>query len=328
MLDLKDRRILYQLDLDCRQSNAEIGRKAGLSKEVVDYRVKKLVGDGYITRFATVIDTYKLGISNYKIYAHLENADKNKFAEIIDYLKAQKKTQWIATCSGKWDIIAGYLVRDVYEFNDALKAFDEKYSDFIANREMTETLSVPHWRKDYLLQDSERAPVVLQGGARGEKQLDAVDEEIVKVVVNNARMPTVEIARRIGATPRIVNYRMAQLRKDGVLLISRFFLNLGKLNYIYCKAIIKFKNISKKRHAQFVAYCAKFRNLTYAINCVGSWDIELDFEVADFNTFHNIMLDIRDKFADIIKNYDFVIATNEDKLDYYPGCYRALQKPI
>ena len=62
-------------------------------------------------------------------------------------------------------------------------------------------------------------------------------------------------------------------------------------------------------------------NLTYIINSIGSWDIELDFEIQDFNTFHAIMLDIRDKFSEIIKSYDFVVAMNEDKLDYYPGSY-------
>jgi len=37
------------------------------------------------------------------------------------------------------------------------------------------------------------------------------------------------------------------------------------------------------------------------------------------------MLDIRDKFPGIIKNYDFVIVMNENKLDYYPGAYPPLE---
>ena len=32
-LDLKDRKILYELDLNCGQSNEQIGKKVGLSKE-------------------------------------------------------------------------------------------------------------------------------------------------------------------------------------------------------------------------------------------------------------------------------------------------------
>ena len=34
-IDLKDRKILYELDLDCRQSNTQIGKKVGLKKDVV-----------------------------------------------------------------------------------------------------------------------------------------------------------------------------------------------------------------------------------------------------------------------------------------------------
>ena len=51
---------------------------------------------------------------------------------------------------------------------------------------------------------------------------------------------------------------------------------------------------------------------------------QLDFEIENFNEFHKIMLDIRDKFPDIIKHYDFAIIMNEDKLDYYPGAYPKL----
>ncbi|MFO7677029.1 MAG: AsnC family protein, partial [Thermoplasmatota archaeon] len=40
-LDLKDRKILYELDLDCRQSNSQIGKKVGLGRDVVSYRINK-----------------------------------------------------------------------------------------------------------------------------------------------------------------------------------------------------------------------------------------------------------------------------------------------
>jgi len=47
-LDLKDRKILYELDLNCRQSNTQIGKKVGLSRKVVEYRIKKMEEEGVI----------------------------------------------------------------------------------------------------------------------------------------------------------------------------------------------------------------------------------------------------------------------------------------
>ncbi|MFH1917268.1 MAG: Lrp/AsnC family transcriptional regulator [Nanoarchaeota archaeon] len=321
VLDLKDRKILYQLDLDCRQSDSEIGKKVGLSKQTAAYRIKRLIREDYIVRFATVIDTYKLGFSKYKLFIALENANKETINELIGFLKEHKTTEWIATCSGKWDVIAGYIVRNVYEFENAIKELDERFSAYISARETVISLGVPHWRKEYLLENKEPYPVTFQGGKKGDLKIDETDEEIVKLLVNNARMPITEISRRLHLTPRIVDYRIKNLKKNKVILISRIFINLNKLNWIYCKANLKFKNLTKEKYRQFFEYCKYLNNLTYIINAIGSWDIELDFEVKDFNTFHKIMLDIRDKFSDIIKHYDFVIIMNEDKLDYYPGCY-------
>ncbi|MEM0493397.1 MAG: winged helix-turn-helix transcriptional regulator, partial [Candidatus Thermoplasmatota archaeon] len=47
-LDLKDRKILYELDLNARQSFGDIGKKVGLSKDSVAYRVKRMEDEGVI----------------------------------------------------------------------------------------------------------------------------------------------------------------------------------------------------------------------------------------------------------------------------------------
>ena len=59
-IDLKDRKILYQLDLDSRQSLTQIGKNVGLNKDIVSYRIKKLQDEGVIKSFWTLIDAYKL----------------------------------------------------------------------------------------------------------------------------------------------------------------------------------------------------------------------------------------------------------------------------
>ena len=67
-IDLKDRKILYQLDLDARQSLTQVGKKVGLKKDVVAYRVKRMQDEGIIKNFWTVINTFKLGYNVFRIY--------------------------------------------------------------------------------------------------------------------------------------------------------------------------------------------------------------------------------------------------------------------
>ncbi|MEA2004048.1 MAG: Lrp/AsnC family transcriptional regulator [archaeon] len=70
-LGIKDWKILTELDKDCRQSDARIGKKVGFSQQVVSYRVNRLIDGGVIRQLYTVIDLTKRGYSSYKAYFNL-----------------------------------------------------------------------------------------------------------------------------------------------------------------------------------------------------------------------------------------------------------------
>lgn len=321
-LDLKDRKILYELDINSRQPNSQIGKKVGLSKEVVNYRINRLLREGIILRFSTVINTYKLSYQKYKIYLQLQNATKNKIEEILQYLIHNKKTEWVAFCSGKWDIIIGYLVKDYYEFNNLLIELSDKYKEFILDKEITLTLGVPHYRKEWLLNRGlARIPEVDQSGATINYKLDKVDEEILKILANNARLPITEIAKLVKTTPRIISYRIRELIKNKIILIHRIFLDLNKLDYKFCKAFLYIK-YDRDTLDRFFSYCSSNPNLTYLIKCIGPWEIELEFEIESFEEFIEQMQEIKEKFPGFIKKFDYVIILKEYKLDYYPECYK------
>jgi len=53
-IDKKDREILYQLDVNARQSLRSIGSKVGISKSVVQYRIDRMITEGIIKNFYTL----------------------------------------------------------------------------------------------------------------------------------------------------------------------------------------------------------------------------------------------------------------------------------
>jgi len=91
-IDLKDRKILYELDLNCRQSNTQIGKKVGLKKDIVSYRIKRMQDDGIITNFWTAINTYKLGYNVYRLYIAFQDVSIDVKNEIIQYFVEEKST--------------------------------------------------------------------------------------------------------------------------------------------------------------------------------------------------------------------------------------------
>ena len=85
-LDAKDRKILYELDINSRQASSEIAKKVGLSKQVVNFRIKRLIKEKLISFFYTVIDISKLGFTVHKIFLRLQNIDSEKEKALINFL--------------------------------------------------------------------------------------------------------------------------------------------------------------------------------------------------------------------------------------------------
>lgn len=60
-MDTLNNGILKHLQDNARQSNAEIGRRVGISSPAVSERIKKMEDSGVIERYCTIISPYEVG---------------------------------------------------------------------------------------------------------------------------------------------------------------------------------------------------------------------------------------------------------------------------
>ena len=112
-LDLKDRKIIYHLDIDSRQSFSQLGKKVGLSKDIVTYRVKKLQEKGIIKNFIPIIDSSRLGYNWYRFYFNFQYVSPDIRDEIAKYFAKEKYTHAVQTLTGHFDLLINTHVRDV-----------------------------------------------------------------------------------------------------------------------------------------------------------------------------------------------------------------------
>jgi Lrp/AsnC family leucine-responsive transcriptional regulator len=321
-LDKKDKKILYELDKNARQSNSSIAKIVGLSKEIVNYRIKNMEKANLILRYSTIIDFFKLGLRKFKLYLKLRNANKEKIEEIGSYFNNHQKTEWVVICSGRWDIVANFIVNDVSEFDEEVQKVLNKYSIYIQEKATITTLHLSHATREFLSENEKIQKKYIYYKVNGTiEKIDNIDIEILKILSNNARYPVTEIAKKIKSTSRITSYRIKNLEKKGIILAYKITLNPRKIGNIFCKAIFYLGNITNKRLNEFMNYCHNIKQAVWPQRVLGAWDIELDVEVKGYEEFNDLLLDIKEKFSDIIINNDFLIVSKEFKLNFYPGCY-------
>ncbi|HLC73452.1 MAG TPA: winged helix-turn-helix transcriptional regulator [Candidatus Nanoarchaeia archaeon] len=324
-LDLKDRKILYQLDLNARQSDSEIAKKIGLSRDSVRYRINKMIENGYINYFMTLINSMKLGYDWYRTFFKFQNLSIDKEDDIINYLKG--KASWITKVEGPWDLNTGIFVRNVYEYRDLINEFLLKYSSFIERYDVAIVTREWTYHRDYLLNKKIKTTKPLLMGFSIQKEyatetIDELDYKILKTILKNARMKTIDIARETNMTEMIVRYRLRKLVQNGIIMGFKPFLNVDKLGYIYFKLHLTLQNINHEKKQKIVSYIHQHPNTIHMTELVGGSDLEAEFQVNSNNEFYSCVQDLRLKFSDIIRDYEFMQYTQEYKFTYLPEMFK------
>ena len=121
-LDRIDRRILTLLQEDGRISNVDLAERVGLSASPCLRRVRRLEAEGYIKKYAAVLDADKVGFG-VTIFVHVSLTESTR-AAVEGWRAAVLKIPEIIGChavSGNEDFILTVLTRDLgsyKQFND------------------------------------------------------------------------------------------------------------------------------------------------------------------------------------------------------------------
>jgi len=317
-LDLKDRKILYELDLNSRQSYHELAKKVGLSKDSIIYRIKKLQGLGVIKQFHTVLDVGKLGFTSFRLYLKFQNTTPKREEEIINFLKSQKIITWIVSIDGEYDLGMWILTKSVKGMNGLWKILLKKYVNFIEKRWLTIFTKVSYFPRAYILEKKQNLSEYVFITEPEEIQLDKLDLEILKLIAPNSRISVLEISEKLNITPKTVSSRIKQLEKNKVIIGYRTVFDLEKLGYQYFKIHFNLHNLNEEKEKKFRSYIKQHPNIIYDNEVLGGDDFEIEIQVKSLKDLRLIIEEIKSKFSDIIKNYKYMLFYKEHKFVFFP----------
>ncbi len=319
-LDVKDKKILYELDINARQSASEIGKKVGLSKQVVTYRINKLIETGVIQKFYAVYNTSKLGFTTYKIFLRLQNVDLQKQNEIIEYIKNHQNVQFFISCDGMFDLVFNVLAKTASGLYDILKELENNYGNYIAERELIIMVFSSFFFRDYLIdKSSEQIRKPMYFGSKPEAiELDEINKKILHYLGIGARMSIVEIANKIGISPDTIAIRIKKLEKAQIIHNYILLPNFSLLNQTSYKILFSLHNLNEQREKSLFQYCRAQPNIWFHSKSLGRWNLEINMDVDNANQFRQIMMEIKSQFSDIIKEYNTLQISKVHKFNFYP----------
>lgn len=317
-LDLKDRRLLYELDLNSRQSFNELSKKIKLSKTAIINRLNNLQKEGIIKRFHTVIDTGKLGYISFRLLLKLQNTTPDKEDEIIEFLKKKDIVTWVVSIEGEYNIGALILAKSIDQMNQLWEELLEKYVNCIDNRLLTIMTSVHYFSRAYLLNLKENNYEIITLTSPNEFNVDEKDKAILRLLALNSRISIVNISSRVKLTPKTVIEKIKKLEARKIIVGYKTVFDLEKLGYQYFKIHFMLNNLTINKKRQFRNYIKAHPNIIYLDEVLGGDDLEIEVQVKNNEELRKILDEIKKNFADIIKEYKMLEYYKEHKYLFFP----------
>lgn len=310
-LDLLDRKILLELEINSRQPLTTLAKKLKKDRNVVEYRIKKLQEEGIIKNFVTLLDAGKLGLTVWNVYLEFQNLTPEIEKKIIIYLKKTKNIWWVAQTAGRWNLIYSIFVKSIKEFYETVRNFNENFGDYILNQSLAAHVEVEVFSRGYFLN---KPSIGVTWHRKTEKiKIDEIDKKILKELATNARISSVELAGKINSTARIAAYRIKDLQKKEIITRFRLQLDVNKIGYNFYKVMVHLKNFSEEKDKKLQEYCKNLGNIFHFERKIGPWMLELEMDIENYEKANELMKNMKEKFPNYIKSYDLLLITNEPK---------------
>jgi DNA-binding Lrp family transcriptional regulator len=314
-LSKTDLHLLFELGRDCRQSLKQLAKKTGSKKSLVAYKIKRLEKKGIIKGYYTLIDNFLLDYESYRIYFTLQNTNPTKEAELINFLKKEKKAYFISSMEGRFNLVVFLWIKS---HSELFSFFDSLMRQFRYNI------------KDYLL--TPYSSILLEGNylnkksenfnrwtfSEGEKiSVNDLDNKILRKISYDAKIPLVKISKELHALPNTIKYRIKRLKDAKIIKAFRADINFSLLGYVWYKVDMNLNTYAE--YDKILSQIATQPNSFVIAKSIGLADIEAEFHFKNDDELTDLLNKFKIQFPDSIKDCSVMTVREIIKISFAPG---------
>ncbi|MFW5704376.1 MAG: Lrp/AsnC family transcriptional regulator [Nanoarchaeota archaeon] len=305
----KDILILKQLLEDGRKSSSCISKEIDLGREIVNYRIKRLIKENLIVKFVPKINEKALHYKEYLILLKLNLEDELSKEKFIKETIGNKYLVWVVKSGGGWDLIIRLYAESLEEFQKKLNEILDDYSDVLANyytiissEEIKENQKQVVFENLFHEKQKDKDFQIIKH--QQTLQIDSKDKEILKLLESDARVQYKEIAEKLDISSDTAKYRIDRMKEQGIIENFMPVINLNKLGLVQYAVILKFGYLTKEESEKVCKQFEKDPNIIKAIKNLQSHEYFLTLAFDNEENKNKFESFIQDEYRDKIEKFD------------------------
>lgn len=318
-LSRSDLILLSELEGNSRQSLSQLAKKLRISQQLLSYRLQSLKKRNIIKSFYTQINFTRFGYTRYRIMLRLSNFSQQKEEEIIRYLMNHPNVQWIVECGGRWDYIINFMAKHIIQFDQFLREFKKKFPKQVQNYNVLTIIEVIELGRSYFTKSYRNIDELPIFGRKFESiNIDNTDLKILDLLSENARITSAEISKKVGVSLTTVSSRIKNMVRKKIIRGFKPLIHLENTPYSTFKTPIKLQNHTEEKEKEIIDYLKTDVRVVAIIKLIGQWNFEMEFEVDSRESMLELTRNFRDKFKDVVSEFELVPLFHEYRYNFFP----------
>lgn len=309
VLNEKELKLLYALDINCRQSAKELAKVSGFTPSFVIQKIKDLENEGIINGFTAQINPKKFDFISYRINIFFQNINPETLERILQRLEETKEIFCIELLDKNFGISIRYIAKDKSTMHKFLLMLKENYNDIIKHQEIIEIEERQEFPCAFFLKKAfDHSNKFFKEDNTKKSVFDKLDSEILNILSRDARTSLIKISELTNTPPRTIRYRLTRLEKEKVILRYKVKINKDLIGYKRFK--LRFEtNASLNKIINFVQTNPHIVCFEYG----SVFDYELTIETESIDGLMGVIKNIQEIFAPLKSyNYDYIMSTRKD----------------
>jgi Lrp/AsnC family transcriptional regulator, leucine-responsive regulatory protein len=310
-IDEKDRKILLALYKNSRQGTTAVAKQVGLSRENVDYRIRRMEKESLIREYNTYFDESALELKRFVFFIQFVNLKGNIEEDIMNFLRNHSATTWIGPIAGKWSVIFDVVVKREQKITDAMNGFFSKYEKNIAGYIsyaveeeqvfLSKILSIDYVEKFHV------------GNKKKKLILDSIDWNILKFLNDDSRVSYAFLSLKLKLTANAIKRRIKTLDNAGIIQGYSIGIDFRRLGYEWFTLNLNLASFGLDFEQRLKSFFRIHPKVIFYCRNNGMWEYDVGVCAKNSQELRSFINELRSKFPEEVKIADVFITLEEVK---------------
>jgi DNA-binding Lrp family transcriptional regulator len=280
-VSIKNKEILYLLESNAGLSFKAIAELGDTEEYTVRRTFHRFVEMKIITGRAVFVDSMLLGYDDYALFLSLKSMNAIEQTALLNSFKESPLTRWLADVGGTFDYAITLLSRTSREVRQFLDRLSEKHQDAFVAKELSLRTYMMRYPRRFLAPSLKGCDTYVMGNRTETAEIDDLDRKILNHMSRGHFTSDNQLATELGVSGSTIVRRVAGLQQSGVLLGATYRIDSALLGYCAYRVLITMKRLGADLRRRIIQFCDKELSVRIMVETLGSWDYELELELAE-----------------------------------------------